>query len=407
MAVPPKPVVSPKTVARLSLYRRLLTDLGRSGAVHVYSHQLAHLAGVSAAQVRRDFMVIGYSGSPNRGYQIDSCLASIDAFLDGSSRQDLALIGLGRLGRAVLTHFAGRRPLLRIAAGFDVNPELVGTTLEGCPVHDVAELERVIRQKGIRVAILAVPQEQAQPLAERLVAAGVRSIVDFTAVPLKVPDDVYVHYMDITSALESAAFFARQEIHEEPGPEADAADTPEAEMTPMIRTIDSLLETAGMRLEDLARSIGARVLTPGPAQGAVITRIYAGDRVSDLLNEASDKTLLVTNLANVQMVRVAELMEVPGICFVDGIDPDQEVLDLAAANHTMVMVSPTGVFETCGLIYQYLAGALNSADQQTRAGEPAAQGGAQKARRGQSPRRRVTSPSDEGREARPPKPNRD
>lgn len=370
MAVTPKPAVSPKTVARLSLYRRLLTDLGRSGAVHVYSHQLAHLAGVSAAQVRRDFMVIGYSGSPNRGYQIESCLASIDAFLDGSSRQDLALIGLGRLGRAVLAHFAGRRPLLRITAGFDVDPALVGTVLDGCPVYDVAELERVLKQKGIRVAILAVPQEHAQGLAERLVAAGIRSIVDFTAVPLKVPDDVYVHYMDITSALESAAFFARQEVAKEVEADTEAADAPEADMQPMIRTIDSLLERAGMRLEDLAKSIGARILTPGPSQRATITRIYAGDRVSDLLNEASDKTLLVTNLANVQMVRVAELMEVPGICFVDDIDPDPEIIDLAAANRTMVMVSPTGVFETCGLIYQYLSGALNTPDKDSQGRDP-------------------------------------
>jgi redox-sensing transcriptional repressor len=386
MAVTPKPAVSPKTVARLSLYRRLLSDLGRSGAVHVYSHQLAHLAGVSAAQVRRDFMVIGYSGSPNRGYQIDSCLASIDAFLDGASRQDLALIGLGRLGRAVLAHFAGRRPLLRIAAGFDVDPALIGTVVDGCPVYDVAELDQVLNKKGIRVAILAVPPEHAQALADRLVAAGIRSIVDFTAVPLKVPDEVYVHYMDITSALESAAFFARQEVTEEPAVEADAADAPEAEMQPMIRTIDSLLETAGMKLEDLARSIGARILTPGPSQGAVITRIYAGDRVSDLLSEASDKTLLVTNLANVQMVRVAELMEVPGICFVDDIDPDREILDLAAANHTMVMVSPTGVFETCGIIYQYLASALDTANQQSpkvevSKGESATSGALQKRHR--------------------------
>ena len=86
-----------------------------------------------------------------------------------------------------------------------------------------------------------------------------------------------------------------------------------------------------------------------------MTKIYAGDRVSDLLNEASDKTLLVTNLVNLQMVRVAELMEVPGICFVDGVDPGREIIELANQNDTLLMVSPLGVFETCGLIYQLLA----------------------------------------------------
>jgi hypothetical protein len=135
----------------------------------------------------------------------------------------------------------------------------------------------------------------------------------------------------------------------------------DADMDPMIQTIDTLLAGADMKLEELAQKIGARILTPDPGGSIEITRIYAGDRVSDLLNEASDKTLLVTNLANLQMVRVAELMEVPGICFVDGIDPSQEIVDLAAENGTLLMVSPVGVFETCGLIYRLL-------DPETRSG---------------------------------------
>lgn len=351
-----KPVISRKTVGRLSLYRRLLDDLRVSGTTNIYSHQLAHLAGVSATQVRRDFMVIGYSGSPNRGYQVATCLASIENLLDGAIRQDVALVGLGRLGRSLLAHFAGRRPLMRIVAGFDINPTLIGTSIEGCPVHHVDELERVVAARGIRIAILAVPPEMAQSAAEALVRAGVRSIVDFTAIPLQVPNEVFVDHMDITSALESAAFFARQEEPATPGVDHEVEGISDADMEPIIHTIDGLLAGANMKLEELARRIGARILTPGSVEGAVIARIYAGDRVSDLLNEASDKTLLVTNLANLQMVRVAELMEVPGICFVDGVDPEQEIIDLAAANETLLMVSPVGVFETCGLIYQFLAG---------------------------------------------------
>ena len=104
------------------------------------------------------------------------------------------------------------------------------------------------------------------------------------------------------------------------------------------------------------QSIGARILTPGKPGGTEVAKIYAGDRVSDLLNEASDKTLLVTNLANLQMLRVAELMEVPGICFVDGVEPDAEIFELARENGTLLMVSPAGVFETCGLIYQHAGG---------------------------------------------------
>lgn len=352
-----KPAVSRKTVGRLSLYRRLLDNLRASGTTNIYSHQLAHLAGVSATQVRRDFMVIGYSGSPNRGYQVDTCLGAIESLLDGTARQDVALVGVGKLGRSVLAHFHGRRPQLRIAVAFDTNPSIVGTTIEGCPVSSLDDLEDVVAEKGIRIAILAVPPETAQRAAEALVRAGVRSIVDFTAIPLRVPDDVFVDHMDITSALESAAFFARQENGSETGDNGDggAENGSEGEMAPMIRDIDTLLAGAHMKLTELARKIGARVLTPGLGENAEITRIYAGDRVSDLLNEASDRTLLVTNLANLQMLRVAELMEVPGICFVDGVDPGQEIIDLATENGTLLMVSPVGVFETCGHIYQFLS----------------------------------------------------
>lgn len=351
MATAGKAIISRKTVGRLSLYRRLLTGLSRSGAENVFSHQLAHLAGVSAAQVRRDFMVIGYTGRPNRGYQVDTCLATIERLLDGPAPQDVALVGVGRLGRSLLCHFAGRRSLLRIAAGFDVDPLLIGTSIEGCPIYDIGRLAEVVGQMGIRVAVLAVPPEVAQEAAEALVKAGVRSLVDFTATCLRLPDDVFVDHMDITSALESAAFFARsgdgETDEEQVGRDADEERAAEAS--------DSL-PVAVMKLDQLAAKIGARVLTPGPMSGAEVARVYAGDRVSDLLNVASDKTLLVTNLANVQMVKVAELMEVPGICFVDNVEPEADLVELARANDTFLMVSPLGVFETCGLVYQALAG---------------------------------------------------
>ena len=145
--------------------------------------------------------------------------------------------------------------------------------------------------------------------------AGVKSIISFAPVPLQLPDDVFVEYMDITAALESAAFFARL------GGRDAAGDRRTGEIEPMVKKLESLLARSNMKLEDLAENIGARVVTPGRPGGTEITRIYAGDRVSDLLNEASDKTLLVSNLASVQMLRVAELMDVPGICFVNGVEP--------------------------------------------------------------------------------------
>ena len=91
-------MVSRKTVSRMSRYRRLLSSLRAEGVENIYSHQLARHAVVSAAQVRRDLMVIGYSGSPNKGYDVDACIASIGTFLDGTVSQEVALVGVGNLG---------------------------------------------------------------------------------------------------------------------------------------------------------------------------------------------------------------------------------------------------------------------------------------------------------------------
>lgn len=348
-------MVSRKTVARMSQYRRLLLDLHGAGAEHVYSHQLARLAGVSAAQVRRDMMAVGYSGSPNRGYEVDKCLDSIAHFLDGAERQDVVLVGAGRLGRAILAHFAERRPMLRIGACFDMDPELVGTTVEGCPCHAVADMEELVQAIGARIAIVAVPAERAQAVAATLVRAGVRSIISFAPAPLRVPDEIFVDYIDITSVLESAAFFARANgARPTLQSESGGAGNGDERLAALIIRMRSLLTEANMKLENLADRIGARIVTPGKPEGTEIGNVYAGDRVSDLLNEASDSTLLISNLASVQMVRVAELMDVPGICFVGDVDLDPEIVEMAQANRTLLMISPVGVYETCGLIYNVL-----------------------------------------------------
>ena len=334
----------------MSRYRRLLVSLHSGGVESIYSHQLARHAVVSAAQVRRDLMVIGYSGSPNKGYDVEACIESIGSFLDGAARQEVALVGVGNLGHAVLTHFVEESSSVAIVAAFDVSPELTDTSIHGCRCFDVSRMVELVRDLGIEIAILAVPGDAAQESAAVLVRAGVKSIISFAPVPLHLPNDIFVEYMDITSALESAAYFAR--LGGRATPEGTNGD---GDIEPMVKKLETLLSRSQMKLEDLAQRIGARTVTPGKPGGTEVAKIYAGDRVSDLLNEASDKTLLVSNLASVQMLRVAELMDVPGICFVNGIEPDAEMVEMARENGTLLMVSPAGVFETCGLIYQCLS----------------------------------------------------
>jgi redox-sensing transcriptional repressor len=198
-----------KTIGRLSLYRRLLYGLEQSGTEHVHSHELAGLAEVTAAQVRRDLMVVGCPGTPRRGYAVGELIKGIGALLDSPRNEGVALVGIGNLGRAILAYLPGRRPRLDIVAAFDVNPAKVNRTLHGCRCYPVDKLEKIVKTKGIRVGIVAVPAGEAQAIADVLVRGGVRGVVNFAPVPLHVPTGVYVENVDVTTSLEKVAYFAR------------------------------------------------------------------------------------------------------------------------------------------------------------------------------------------------------
>lgn len=202
--------ISERVVARLSQYRRLLNVLAAEGATHVLSRELASLAGRTAAQVRRDLMALGYAGSSARGYEVAGLLASIRAFLDEPGDQGVALVGVGNLGKALLTHFTGRRPNLAIAAAFDTDPSKANRTINQCRVWAMGHLKDVLKAKKIRVAIIAVPPEAAQAVADALAAAGVRGILNFAPVRLRVPEGMYVEDLDMTVSLEKVAYFARR-----------------------------------------------------------------------------------------------------------------------------------------------------------------------------------------------------
>jgi len=109
-----------------------------------------------------------------------------------------------------------------------------------------------------------------------------------------------------------------------------------------------------MYLEDLANKINAKVYARGKPINVEINRIYAGDRISDLLNQAVGNTLLVSNLGSSQIIRLAQLMDVPGICLLNDLIPEDDMIKIALEHRTLLMVSPTGMFETCGRLYQTL-----------------------------------------------------
>ncbi|MCY2930959.1 MAG: redox-sensing transcriptional repressor Rex [Planctomycetota bacterium] len=201
-----------KAIERLSLYRRLLANLAAERVKFIYSHELAQKAGRTAAQVRRDMMILGFSGSPTKGYEVARLIEAIGGFLDAGGLQEIALVGVGNLGRAILSYFAGRRPNLSITAAFDSDPAKVDRVIHGCPCHRMEELASLVAVKSINTAIVAVPAGEAQAVADALVGAGVCGLLNFAPVRLRVPGAVFVENVDLTTSLEKVAFFARRQL---------------------------------------------------------------------------------------------------------------------------------------------------------------------------------------------------
>lgn len=205
---------SNQTIGRLSLYRRVLLELRADGVRNVFSHQLARMAGATAAQVRRDIMVVGYTGSSAHGYDVSALMESIGQFLDATPSQGIALVGVGNLGRALLAYFVGRNPRFSIVAAFDADDHKAGRVIHGCRCYPMADLELVLKEQGIRMAILAVPAAAAEETAARLCDAGITGILNFAPVRLWTPRNVYVEDMDMTMALERVAYHAGRGVHE-------------------------------------------------------------------------------------------------------------------------------------------------------------------------------------------------
>ena len=187
------------------------------------AHFLAAKLRLTAAQVRRDLMVLGYSGTPARGYDVQVLRQLIEAAIFSSTEQKVAIAGVGNIGRALLKFFTGRRPTLRIVASFEVNPEKYGRLIYGYPCYSIENAGNVIREQGITVGIIAVPDGEAQYVADLFVDGGVRGILNFARTALQVPPDVYVEDIDLAMSLDRVAYFARQSLKSEaPAPTASS-----------------------------------------------------------------------------------------------------------------------------------------------------------------------------------------
>ena len=196
--------------ARLSRYLQVLTQAKKMGKDRISSQEIADYTNINATQIRRDLSNFGKFGKRGVGYSIDALLGEIRKILRTQGQHNIALIGAGRLGQAIASSPIFAEHGINIAAVFDTDPDKVGRPVGNVPVSDYGRLTDAIREKNIIVgvvAVLAVPDAAAQPLAEVLVAAGVKIIFNYSEALLQVPPDVTVHTSSPAVDLLYALYF--------------------------------------------------------------------------------------------------------------------------------------------------------------------------------------------------------
>ncbi|MBW6490858.1 MAG: redox-sensing transcriptional repressor Rex [Lentimicrobium sp.] len=199
-----------KTVERLSQYRRALLNYKSSGKHHIFSHEIANLLHITAVQVRRDIMLIGYTGTLRQGYDVQDLIDIIGKIIDTKEGQKVAVVGIGNLGRAIMGYFSGKRTRLTITAAFDSNPEKVNRIYAGIPCYHIEKLTEIIRNEGISIAVISVPGEFAEKVAQDLVMAGIKGVLNFSPKPLNMPSHVYLQEFDMLTILEKVAYFVKK-----------------------------------------------------------------------------------------------------------------------------------------------------------------------------------------------------
>jgi redox-sensing transcriptional repressor len=206
-ATPAVPAAAPKAVVnRLSLYLRELQHLRRDGKETISSQALGERLGFSDAQVRKDLAYFGHFGQPGIGYRCPELIVAIREILGTSRAWSVAVVGVGNLGRALLGYKGFFEQGFNLVAAFDSDPPKIGATIEGVLVRPMEQLSERVQIDRIQLGMIAVPAPAAQGVAERLVEAGIRGIVNFAPVTLSLPEEVSLVGVDLAIELEQIAF---------------------------------------------------------------------------------------------------------------------------------------------------------------------------------------------------------
>ncbi|HJQ65641.1 MAG TPA: redox-sensing transcriptional repressor Rex [Gemmatimonadales bacterium] len=198
--------ISDSTVRRLALYLRFLEQSATQGLTTISSADLAQRGGTTPAQVRKDLSFFGSFGKRGLGYSVPELAAQIRDILGLKRTHRVVLVGAGKMGGALLHYQGFRQHGFDVSAIYDRDPKKIGSRWNGLVVRDIRHVETDLKKEPIEIAILVTPAESAQEVADRLVRAGVKAILNFAPVQLSVPRDVAVQTVNMALELETLSF---------------------------------------------------------------------------------------------------------------------------------------------------------------------------------------------------------
>lgn len=198
------------TIRRLSLYTRCLLQLEEDGIKTISSQALAERFNLNSAQVRKDLAYFGEFGVRGIGYYVSGLKAELQKILNLDREWQVALVGYGNLGSALFRYKGFAKQGFRISAIFDDDPAKAGRTVDGVPILPTSDLAREVKARNLQIAIVAVPAESAQAVTDKLVAAGVKGVLNFAPSRIRVGKDVRLKNVDLSIELETLSFYLAQ-----------------------------------------------------------------------------------------------------------------------------------------------------------------------------------------------------
>ncbi len=216
--------VSNNVIRRLPRYLRKLDELTEKGVSRISSSELGQQLGLTASQIRQDFSCFGEFGQQGYGYNVTALRAQIATILGLDRGFAAVLVGVGNIGRALVDNFCFSSWGCHLCAAFDIDPRLIGTTMNGIPIYSMEQLETYLKENSVDVAVLTVPKEVAIKVTERLTSCGIEAIWNFTNVDLTGPESTtIVENVHFSDSLLSLSYYVSERMDEKAAKAAKAA----------------------------------------------------------------------------------------------------------------------------------------------------------------------------------------